>query len=91
MFSLSTIYGKPAPGQPIRPQPTRPPNPPKYPESTLNTRIGKDGFFRLAPLGPFNSLRNVGRVGLALLRGNDVLAKLGRFPRRDVIAGRVSV
>jgi hypothetical protein len=35
------------------------------------------GQARLALLGMF------GRVGLVLLRGNDVLAKLGRFPRRD--------
>jgi hypothetical protein len=34
---------------------------------------------------PFSSPWNVGRVGQVLLRGNDVLAKLGRFPRRVVI------
>ena len=36
-------------------------------------------------LGPLNPPWNVGRVGL-LLRGNDIPAKLGRFPNGNVTA-----
>jgi hypothetical protein len=41
-------------------------------------------------LGPLNPLRNVGRRSdstvRSFLRGNDVPAKLGRFPKGNVIA-----
>jgi hypothetical protein len=39
-----------------------------------------------AALGPLNPPWNIGRVGLVLLRGNDVPAKLGRLPRGNVTA-----